>query len=464
MRPSLCPSATAVRRLLSASLLAFALYPRLSSGAEAVTPLISAACDQPSGVYPGGQTATFTITRTDATETSAPAIVSILKNNKEAQITGTLAGSQATLSMPFTPPADGWYTCSIALSGTTPKLATGIVVNPDGYQPSAPCPKDFDEFWAAQKARLAADKAQPKITPLTEEQRALETANPDHKKKIESLERNGYSVENLEITCLDVKPLEGYFVKPKAPSAKGHPAILFFHAAGVDGGWCRATAINALVLSERNNALVLDMNAHGMLNGQPQEYYAALANGELKGYQFFGRDSRHKFYFLGMFLRLLRGIDFLCSQPEWDGKHLICIGISQGGAQTLAAAGLDPRVSAAVATVPGMCDLTGPNAARPAGWPGSGQLAEDLAKKYYTEVAPYFDAVNFCARSKAESLFTVGFVDVTCPAPGIFTAYNQLKPAKRIITVPDKGHKELSTPTPALNEEYNAFVQAHCRN
>lgn len=460
---ALCSLRAASRRCALSLLL---LSPGLTFAADPVNPILSAACDEACGVYKSGQEATFTITRTDATETSPVATIKILRNNKEALFTGTMAGNEAKQAVPFTPPSAGWYTCSLGLSGTTAKLGTGIVVNPDAYQPSMACPKDFDDFWAAQKARLAADRAEAKLTPLTDEQLAIETANPDHKKKIEGLLRNGFNVENLEIPCLDVRPVEGYFATPKAASPKGHPAILFFHAAGVDGGWCRATAVNALVLSERFNALVVDMNAHGMLNGQPQDYYTGLANGELKGYPNIGRDSREKFYFLGMFLRLMRAIDFVCSQPEWDGKHLICIGISQGGAQTLAAAGLDQRVSAVVATVPGMCDLTGPNAARPAGWPGVGALdqSDPAVKKYFDEVAPYFDAVNFCARSKAESLLTVGFVDVTCPAPGIFTAYNQLKPAKRIITVPDKGHKELSTPTPELNDTYNAFVQAHCKN
>lgn len=390
-------------------------------------------------------------------------MVNILRNNRDTILTETLSGTESTRVISFTPPSDGWYVCSLSLPGQKPTLGTGIVVNPNAYQPSMPCPKDFDEFWAGQKARLAADKTTPKVTALTDAQREIEEANPDQKKKIEGLLRDGYFCGNLEIPCLDVKPVEGYYAKPKGAMPGKHPAILYFHAAGVDGGWCRSTVVNTLVLSEKNNAIVVDLNAHGMLNGQSQEYYTNLANGELKGYQNTNRDSRDKFYFLGMFLRLMRTIDFLCAQPEWDGKHLICIGISQGGAQTLAATGLDPRVSAAVATVPGMCDLTGPLANRPAGWPGSGQLSDAAAKKYF-EIAPYFDAVNFCARTKAETLFTVGFVDVTCMAPGIFTAYNQVKPSKRIITVPNKGHQELSSPTPDVQAQYNAFVLAHCKN
>ncbi|MFA6286527.1 MAG: acetylxylan esterase [Opitutaceae bacterium] len=430
---------------------------------------VSFALDQPAGVYASGKTAVFTLARDDAAETAPAATVKILRNNREVVHTETVAGNEAAHAIRFTPPADGWYFCSVTLPVASkerkPAASIGVVFNPDAFTPSSPAPEDFDAFWASQKARLAAEKAVPKIEPLTPGQRALEQANPDHLKKIAGLEREGVVGANLEIACLDVRPMRGYFARPKNAKEGGHPAILYFRAAGVEGGWCRSSFVNTVSLANQFDALVVDMNAHGMLNGQPQAYYDELAKGDLKGYQDRGKESREQFYFLGMFLRLQRAVDFLATQPEWDGKHLICIGISQGGAQALAAAGLDPRVSAVVATVPGMCDLTGPLAGKPAGWPGIvGGKLDDEKTKQAVGTARYFDAVNFCARSKAETLVTVGFADTTCSAPGIFTAYNQLKPAKRIITVPDKWHHALSSPTPELKAQYDAFILAHTRN
>jgi len=57
-----------------------------------------------------------------------------------------------------------------------------------------------------------------------------------------------------------------------------------------------------------------------------------------------GMESRSDFYFRGMYLRLIRTLDFLASQPEWDGKRILVIGESQGGGQALAAAGLDKEL------------------------------------------------------------------------------------------------------------------------
>ena len=99
-------------------------------------------------------------------------------------------------------------------------------------------------------------------------------------------------------------------------------------------------------------ALSFDLNAHGMLNGQPDSYYDSLQQNDLKNYPYIGLGSKKDFYFRGMYLRLMRTLDFLTSQPEWDGKRIMVIGESQGGGQALATAGLDHRVTAVIATVP----------------------------------------------------------------------------------------------------------------
>ncbi len=77
--------------------------------------------------------------------------------------------------------------------------------------------------------------------------------------------------------------------------------------------------------------LVLDINAHGIPNGRPAEFYEGLSQGELKDYRSIGRARREDCYFKGMFLRMIRGIDFLTAQPEWDGRTVIVYGSSQGG-------------------------------------------------------------------------------------------------------------------------------------
>lgn len=176
-----------------------------------------------------------------------------------------------------------------------------------------------------------------------------------------------------------------------------------------------------------------------MLNGQPEEYYSNLENGELKDYPYQGMENRSDFYFRGMYLRLIRTLDFLISRPEWDGKRILVIGESQGGGgQALAAAGLDKRVTAVIATVPAMCDWGGALAGRRGGWPQLFERGGD--RKKMLSALPYFDTAHLLKDSKATILTEIGLIDMTCPSTSVYSAVNQSKGKKIILAVPYRQH------------------------
>ena len=145
-------------------------------------------------------------------------------------------------------------------------------------------------------------------------------------------------------------------------------------------------------------------------------------------------------YFRGMYLRLLRTIDFLAKQPEWDGKRILVIGESQGGGQALIAAGLDQRVSAVVAIVPAMCDWFGSLAGRMGGWPQP--FESGAAKKEMQNALPYFDAANILKDSKAIIYAEIGLIDMVCPSTSVYTALNQATGQKFINSVPYRPHHQ----------------------
>ena len=74
-----------------------------------------------------------------------------------------------------------------------------------------------------------------------------------------------------------------------------------------------------------------------------------------------------------------------------------------------------------------MCDHTGPVAERSAGWPRLLKV-DDQGKTdpKHTEVARYFDAMNFAARIKCPTIVSVGFVDKVCAPTSVFAAYNNI--------------------------------------
>jgi cephalosporin-C deacetylase len=163
-------------------------------------------------------------------------------------------------------------------------------------------------------------------------------------------------------------------------------------------------------------------------------------------------------YFRGMFLRLVRALDFLCAQPEWDGKTVVVYGSSQGGYQAIVAAGLDARVTFLAAGVPAGCDHTGFKAERINGWPKFIATGEQPPANII-EAVRYYDAMNFATRAKAGAVVTVGFIDTTCPPSSVYAAYNNLPGKKSIHTDPDAGH----TSTPKASEAMRKAVQEHLK-
>lgn len=300
------------------------------------------------------------------------------------------------------------------------KQAIGMMVEPHKIKPGTKLPKGFDNYWAQEKKNLNALPLQVKS------------------KEVENTEK-GYVCYDTELNCTGPKPARGYYAKPQNASPGSLPIVLLVHAAGVKGSWCRSEARDAIRYAKSGKgALCFDLNAHGMLNGQAEEYYANLESGELKDYYVQGLESRDDFYFRGMYLRLMRTLDYLTQQPEWDGKRIIVIGESQGGGQALAAAGLDKRVSAVVATVPAMCDWGGTLVGRKGGWPQPFEHSGAKAKMKNT--IPYFDTAHLLRHSKAIIVVEIGLVDQTCPSTSVYAAINQAKGQIIIYPVPYREH------------------------
>lgn len=311
----------------------------------------------------------------------------------------------------------------------------GAAVDPLLIKPSMPVPDDFDAFWEAQKKKLAAVPMQSTLTPV-----------PSPTKKVETFD--------VKVDALGA-PVSGYFARPVNAKPKSQPIILIVHGAGVSSSNLASAASWA-----ENGMLAFNMNAHGIPNGKPPEFYTSLAQTDLKDYRNVGRDSRDTWYFLGMFLREVRALDFLCSQPEWDGKTVVVYGSSQGGFQGFAISAIDPRVTFLAAGVPAGCDHTGIVANRVNGWPKVvPTLSDGKPDPKVLEASRYFDNVNFAAKTKAKGAYlTVGFIDTTCPPTGVYAAYNALPIPKAIYDDIPSGHANSPQASAAMVEAVKKHV------
>jgi cephalosporin-C deacetylase-like acetyl esterase len=370
-----------------------------------------------SGIYKKGENVQVTLTMNAP---SAEPVVVKIERDSSKQATQKELTYEGTPLVVFNEILTGPDSVIVEVKHQSETASLGLVVEPEKLMPGTERPGDFDVFWLEEKRALRALPMEVKSVP------------------VDGIEK-GYVCFDVEINCTGPKPARGYFAKPESAKPKSLPIVLNLHAAGVSGSWCRSETRNAVGYAKKGNgALCFDLNAHGMLTGQPDAYYADLEENELKGYYHGGLESRGDMYFKGMYLRLVRTLDFLTSQPEWDGKRILAIGESQGGGQALAAAGLDSRVSAAVATVPAMCDFGGSLVGRRGGWPMPFDTQHDQAMMLAT--VPYFDVAHLLKDSKATLVVEIGLIDTTCSATSIYASINQARGKKIVYPVPYRAH------------------------
>lgn len=301
--------------------------------------------------------------------------------------------------------------------GKAVRASAGAGFSPEKIGLSLPIPDDFDEFWAEQKRLLAEVPLDSKLTPIATRSQSILSFD-------------------AQVQCAGGAPVSGYFSKPKTAEPKSLPIVLWVHGAGV-----RSSSLPNSLKGAEAGFLSMDINAHGSPNGKPGVFYSELNKGPLNNYRHAGRESRDTIYFRGMYLRLVRAIDFLTAQPEWDGKTVVVVGHSQGGGQSLVAGGIDDRVTLIAPGVPAICDHSGESVGRVNGWPKLVPNGVDGKPDPKIQLAArYVDAVCFATRCKAEAIMSVGFIDAVCPPSSCYAAYNALQGKKSVINEPLMGH------------------------
>lgn len=322
----------------------------------------------------------------------------------------------------------------VEISGANLELKQiGYVVAPEGFEAGLEEPSDLMDYWNNQRALLDALPFQVKSTPL----------------EVPEQYAGGYTLEDVEINCLGPAPVRAYLSKPKNAKEHSLPIVIQCRAAGVKGSWCLCNA-NECVSNAAlgSGALSLDLNAHGFLNGQPQEYYDYLETGPLKGYSTYAALDRETWYFKGMYLRLMRAIEFMTRQKEWDGERILVMGESQGGGQAAASAGLDQRVTAVALFVPAIQDLGGKLKGRLSGWPKPLENHPDRIDAQM-KVLPYFDGAMLLRHSRAQIFCEIGLIDTTCPPAAVWSSLNGAPGEKTVLCVPYRDHH---APSGALHE------------
>jgi cephalosporin-C deacetylase-like acetyl esterase len=409
---------------LIVALLLQPLFAQTAKKAEPDSPIkIAARAERKDALYHQGEKVVFELAVTDSGKPAVGLVEwSILKDGLPTEQKGAaeLVDGKAVATGSLNEP--GFIQVrAVYRAGPKAKIAPvsglgGAAIDPTLIKRSQPVPDDFDAFWDGMKKKLAAVPVEPKLV-------AVKSPAKD--------------VESFDVTAPALGlQISGYMAKPVGAKPKSLPIILTVHGAGVSDSSLGGSASWA-----SKGFIAMDMNAHGLPNGKPKTFYTDLYAGPMKDYRYENRNDREKAYFTGMMLRLVRALDVLTSQPEWDGKHVVVSGASQGGYQAIAAAGLDARVTFFAAGVPAGCDHSGMLMGRIAGWPKIVPVVDGKPDMAVLEAYRYIDCMNFATRTKAAgAYFTVGFIDNVCPPTSVYAAYNQLSIPKEIYDDIPSGH------------------------
>ena len=289
---------------------------------------------------------------------------------------------------------------------------------------SEPEPADFDAFWAKQYKRLD-------LVPIKADQIEVACSNPNAR------------IFAVRVDCAGLRPVTGYLTVPKAvDEGKTFPARLETH--GYSGDRCT----HPTQTWARDNEIVFNINAHGL---KLVEFGATEADTKALRWETRSHDMSYAFdpqqnkdpetaYFNGMVLRVKRGLQYLKTVKGWNGKDLLASGGSQGGLQTIWAAGCGEGVTRAESGITWNCDMY-----------TNGKLRKDPALKLaadgwyipWVDALGYYDAANFAKRipTTCQTIVTrAGIGDYCCPPTGLAKMYNNIPGNKKIIWVQGSQH------------------------
>ena len=287
-----------------------------------------------------------------------------------------------------------------------PVLA-GAAFEPEKIRKGYDMPADFSAFWENNRKLLAQTPVK-----LTENKK---------------FSTSQYIAYDISVKSLNDDVITGYLTVPRKKGK--YPAFVTVPGAGP--GISSPAASYA-----RRNVITLAVNVHKFptADNAAEQKKRYLEDCKKGSYPHRGTNDKNSYFFRSVYAGIDRMINYIAQMEEFDGKHMVVDGSSQGGGSALILAGLNKNITALAANVPALCDHGAHKVRRSPGWP------KLYAKKNADQFAPYFDAAIFASLIKVPALLSCGFIDTTCSPDSVYAAFNELKGEKTMIHVPLEGH------------------------
>jgi cephalosporin-C deacetylase len=282
-------------------------------------------------------------------------------------------------------------------------------LNPDllkTYRSSVAAPADFDAFWAATLSETRAHPLAGRFTPYESGLKLVD-------------------IFDVKFAGFGGHPVRGWLLLPKMRAGKLPLVIRYI---GYGGG--RSLPIEHLVWPNAGYAhFVMDTRGQGSSWSPGHTPDPVGSDPAQPGSMTRGILSRETYYYRRVFTDAVRAVEAALTHPDVDASQIAVVGGSQGGGISLAAAALEPRVTAIMADVPYLCDF--PRAVRIASRDPYLEISRFLAVHRdkvdaVFETLRYFDGTVFAPRITAKALLSVAQMDTICPPSTVYAAYNVL--------------------------------------
>ena len=335
------------------------------------------------------------------------------------KMTGTLVGSDYKV-FTYIDPKDGKTVKNVTFVG-------GAGVSTEKMRLSAREPADFDQFWAEAKAKLAT-------VPFPTDGSELTEVFPN------TSNTNNYRYYAAKIPCYGPRPVTGWIIMPKKPTAGGIPV-----QANFEGYGCIKTA-PSIPTGGVGQKVYFAVNAHGYdMIGQDdqyyQDFYKSLYQSGRSSYALepSDYDNPTNTYFYYMAMRVMRAFEYLKSRKEWNGRDVIAVGGSQGGLQTMWAGGLVDGITKIQPSITWGCDI---------GCPFNGNGNPYPSRTWGIPCVPgavYFDSALHARRVPRDCIAEItrlGMGDYTCPPRGVLLSYYNMrcKASAKLVQGSDHGY------------------------
>jgi cephalosporin-C deacetylase len=291
------------------------------------------------------------------------------------------------------------------------------------YLPTRTEPSDFDLFWSQTLTQARSLPLNAIFTPVDFGLQAVESFDVTF---------NGFGGQ----------PIKGWFQLPRQRSA---PLPCVVEYIGYGGG--RSFPVEWLLWANLGYAhLVMDTRGQGSSwsPGDTPDLLGQGANPFFPGYMTQGILDPQTYYYRRVFTDAVRAVDAARSHTAVDPQRIAITGGSQGGGITLAVSGLVPDLVAAMPDVPFLCHYRHATEITD-GYPYAEitqycKVHRDHIERAFNTLS-YFDGVNFAARARAQSLFSVALMDNICPPSTVYAAYNHYSGAKQIKVYSYNNHE-----------------------